>query len=190
MLSIPYAVYLFVIATVLAFLDFQVEGKYGWAAKLPCWRPKNPNSLIPRIYSWFMEGRPLTGYHIAFFGVVLVFLHHPFFGGISWSLSLELETISMFSLVMLFEDFLWFVWNPFYGLKRFNPQAIEWHKKWIGPVPTGYPILATASFIFVLMATRFEGGNILKDWGITFGVFMGLTLISCLISLRVRRSQA
>ena len=190
MLSIPDAVYLFVIATVLAFLDFQVEGKYGWAAKLPCWRPKNPNSPLPRIYSWFMEGRPLTGYHVAFFSVAFVFFHYPFFREVSWNLAMELETISMFFLVMLSEDFLWFVWNPFYGLKRFNPQSIEWHKRWIGPIPTGYPILAAVSFVFMLMAIPFEGSDVLKDWGVTFGIFVGLTLISCLVSLQVRRGQA
>lgn len=188
MLSIPHAVYLFAVATALALLECQIEGKHGWAAKLPCWRPQNQDSPISAIYSLCMEGRPLTGYHIAFFGMALIFLHYPFLEAVRWNLVLELKTISMFCLIMLFEDFLWFLWNPCYGIKKFNAQCIGWHKRWIGPIPSGYFILITLSFLFVLLAAPFEGGNIIKNWGITLGIFLGLTLASYLMSLRIIKS--
>jgi len=33
------SIYLFVVALVLAFLEVQIEGKHGWASKLPTWKP-------------------------------------------------------------------------------------------------------------------------------------------------------
>jgi hypothetical protein len=68
--SISEVVGLFFLATVLALLEVQVEGKFGWAEKLPCWRPKNPEAFAPRTYSRIMGDRPLTGYHIVFFSLI------------------------------------------------------------------------------------------------------------------------
>lgn len=31
--------YIFIMATVLAILEIQIEGKHGWAKNLPTWRP-------------------------------------------------------------------------------------------------------------------------------------------------------
>jgi hypothetical protein len=43
--------------------------------------------------------------------------------------------------MVFIEDFLWFVLNPYYGIKNFRKEKIWWHKKWWGPVPTLYWML-------------------------------------------------
>lgn len=185
------AIGLFVVCMWSSFLDMQVERKkgkmdYGWAKYLDCWRPKNPNSLIPRVYSFLMEGRELTGYHIAFFGGVFFWLHYPFFKGFPWSLGEEFYTLSMFLLIMMFEDFLYFILNPDFGVRKFKHQFVPWHPRWIGRVPTGIIIGIAASAIFVAIAIPVGTVNALWKWGISFGIFSGLTFISIIISELVR----
>jgi len=38
-------VYFYIIAIFLAILEIQIEGKHGWAEKLPTWRPR-PGSFF------------------------------------------------------------------------------------------------------------------------------------------------
>ena len=51
----------------------------------------------------------------------------------------------IFAFLILFwtvEDFLWFVANPAYGLKRFTPKHIPWHRRsWWGIMPRDYWIM-------------------------------------------------
>jgi hypothetical protein len=189
--SILEAIGLFIVAIWFAFLDTQVERKkdkkdYGWAKYLDCWRPKNPNSLIPRIYSFVMEGRELTGYHIAFFGGVFIFLHYPFLKGFPWNLGEEFYTLSVFLLIMMFEDFLYFVLNPDFGVKRFKHQFIPWHPRWFGPVPTGILIGIAVSIIFAIIAMFTGKINALERWGIALGIFLWLTIIAVFLSEIIR----
>ena len=76
------ALYLFIAAFVLAYLEVQIEGQNGWAGQLPTWRPKG--KWYARFYERFMGGKELTGYHIGVFGFVLLFLHYPFLGTINF----------------------------------------------------------------------------------------------------------
>jgi len=188
--SIPYAICFFLVATALALLEIQIEGPYGWAEKAPCWRPA-PDSFIARTHSKVMGGKPLTGYHIAIFGLVFLIVHIPFFSGVSWSPIKELEVFSLFFLLSSCWDFLWFVWNPFYGLKKFRPEFIWWHKNWlrIGSIliPFDYPKGIAISLFFSLIAAVLGEIGILAWWGITLGIFGGLTLISCLVALLIKR---
>lgn len=174
MLTIGYAVYVFLLATILALLEVQIEGKNGWAKDLPCWRPK-PDSLPARIYAAFMNGKELTGYHAVMFPLPLLILHFPFVAGGSWSVVRELETLSIYFLMAVAWDFLWFVWNPAYRLKKFKPDFIPWHKKWTGPVPKDYPVGLIVSFILALVAGDLFG------WLLVIIVFILLTLVSCLL---------
>lgn len=190
MFSIGYAVYLSVIAITLAILEVQIEGEYGWAEKLPCWRP-NPSSFIAKSYAKVMGDKELTGYHIAMFISVLIILHFPFFVGVSWNLTRELEVFSSYFLLAVCWDFLWFVWNPAYGLKKFKPEFIKWHKHWIKKkVPADYPIGLAVSLSIALIVMVFGGPNIIVWWGVTLGFLAGLTLVSCLISQLLKIGRA
>jgi len=51
--------FLFWLSFVLAKLEIQIEGKFGWAEKAPTWRLP-PEHWISKI---FFGGKPATGYH-------------------------------------------------------------------------------------------------------------------------------
>lgn len=176
-----FSVYLFVLALVLALLEIQIEGPHGWAEKLPCWRP-DPDSFLEKAFSKLI-GKPLTGYHISVFTLVFITLHFPFFTGTKWSISEELWTISILLLYSVFWDFLWFVWNPYYGLKKFSSSAIWWHKNWLGPVPVDYLNGTGASFLLSIIGGRS------REWGITVTVFLALTFLNCVISQFLRKKR-
>lgn len=180
MFSIQYGIYLFIIATVLAVLEIQIEGKAGWASNLPCWRP-DPDSLVSRIYGKLMEGKELTGYHLSIFALVLVIVHFPFAAGIKWSLTGEIKALSTYLLLSIFWDYLWFVWNPYYGVKNFNPQKVSWHQKWIGPLPRGYFLGIGFSLALTTLTIPFED-TVITDWFTVFITMLILTIASSLIS--------
>jgi hypothetical protein len=45
------------------------------------------------------------------------------------------------------EDFLWFVVNPAFGLRRFRPRHIAWHKRWAFGAPVDYWIFGAISVL-------------------------------------------
>ncbi len=132
MKEIAFFAFLLVLSTVLALLEIQIEGKNGWAANLPCWRIRR---------GWFVRylngGRPLTGYQLWYNALVILFLHFPLFFT-SWNWRFECLIMGFLLALWQIEDFLWFVFNPHYGLKNFKPEKIPWHPKWWGPMPDFY----------------------------------------------------
>ncbi len=159
--------YLFLIVLALAALEVQIEGRHGWMKKLPTWRIRS------KLFGFFMGGKDLTGYIFYLLIVLLLFFHLPFLGGVSWSLSAEIEIISMFLLFSVFWDFLWFVLNPYYGLKRLKPSYVYWHKKWVLGVPTDYPRGLAISFAVSLL--NYPQG--LAKWALAFFIFMMGTFV-------------
>jgi len=79
-------IYLFLLALVLAVLEIQIEGKYGWAHKLPTWRPKKKNIFL-KVYKKIMSDREPTGYHMLMFSFVFMILHMPYFFGLALDVS-------------------------------------------------------------------------------------------------------
>jgi len=139
---IGYLVFMVFMAVILALWEIQIEGKDGWAAKLPTWRIKK--GLIFKL----MGGRPVTGYHLFLMLFMIGFAHFPLFFT-PWSWRLELLLIGFTAGMGLIEDFLWFVFNPHYGIKNFRKGKIWWHKTWWGPVPSMYWFLIVAAVVLI-----------------------------------------
>jgi hypothetical protein len=120
-----------------AMTEIQIEGANGWACALPTWRIEKHWLL-----DIFWGGRPMTGYHAWVFPFMFLVFHlpHAVNGCFSWRL--ESRCLGSLMLFWIIEDFLWFVFNPCYGLARFAPQFIAWHKKWLMGVPTDYLLFA------------------------------------------------
>lgn len=114
-------------------LEIHIEGGRGWAADLPTWRVEK-HFLLDLLYG----GRPLTGYHIWCFAFVFFLFHMPFFWTGTWSISQELNVIGSYCLFWVVEDFLWFVLNPHFGLRKFTKEHAWWHKRWLARVPVEY----------------------------------------------------
>ena len=67
-----------------------------------------------------MGQRPLTGYHVYAFTIPLLILHLPYVMGVDWTLAGELRTIATYFVLAVVWDYLWFVLNPAYTVRRFR----------------------------------------------------------------------
>ncbi len=179
--------YIFLFCLVLAAFEVQIEGKYGWAAKLPTWRP-SPDKWSAKIFRMIMSGKDLTGYHLLVYSLVLVFLHYPYFVGQNWNWSVELRTLSFLFLISITWDFLWFVLNPHYGLRRFKSKHIWWHKKWFLFMPNGY------YFSLIISALLYSGFSLnwflFKEWLLIVALLSILTLFVIIISFIFSRKMS
>jgi hypothetical protein len=107
-------------------VEIVIEGGAGWAANLPTWRIEKHWLL-----AIFWGGRAMTGYHAWVFPFIALFFHLPLFMFGHWSWRAECRVLACSMLFWIVEDFLWFVLNPAFGLARFYPAAIPWHKHWL-----------------------------------------------------------
>jgi hypothetical protein len=136
-------VWFFLLALCQAWEECQIEGRYGWASKLPCWRIRN--KLIT-----FIIGKELTGYHVAMllmFGLIFhsIFIFKP------WTLGAELIVLALLTLYFVVEDFLFFVLNPYFGIKKFKARYIPWHKNWIKGLPVCYWVGLSLSVVLLTL---------------------------------------
>jgi hypothetical protein len=183
-MTVPVGLYFFAIAFVLAQLEIQIEGPHGWAAKLPTWRWQTPGVL-----RW--AGKPITGYHVFLLLFILLFIHLPtLYLGFSWER--ESELLSLFCLLAVFWDFLWFVCNPHFGLARFRPDRVWWFKSWTLGLPTSY-FSGLAISLGIYAAGAFLPGSSLWPervvrWATVFAVLLVPTLLT--IALHARRKVA
>ena len=86
-----------------------------------------------------MGRRPLTGYHVYAFTIPLLVLHLPFVAGVDWTLAGELRTIATYFALAVVWDYLWFVLNPAYTVRRFERGKVWWFEvPWIWRFPLDY----------------------------------------------------
>ena len=118
-------------------VEIHIEGDSGWAANLPTWRIEKHWLL-----DIFWGGRPMTGYHAWVFSFMALVFHLPIFIDGQWTLKLEVRMLGCLMFFWIFEDFLWFVLNPAFGLAKFRQSSIPWHKYWFFFVPVDYVVFA------------------------------------------------
>jgi len=177
-------IYLFVLATVLAILEIQIEGQNGWAKNLPTWRPKI-QSFFVKIYSRFMSGKEMTGYHLSMFAFVLLIFGLPFVFGFPFTIENLLKTVSFYFIFCILWDFLWFVLNPWYPLSQFKGRILGFHhKKWLWGIPTDYWGGAVISLLVVLPLLGVDK-SIINWWLINMAMFCGETALLILFSLLI-----
>jgi hypothetical protein len=174
------ALFFFAWSLLLAQLEIQIEGKNGWAENLPAWKFDRP---------WLLKltnGRPLTGYHFFMIAMLLLALHLPLlYEGFSWRL--EAELLSFFFLMTVFWDFLWFICNPEFGLKRFHNGGVWWMKSWIWRVPTEYAVGVAVSFgCYLAPAALGSSGMNLRGlslrWLVLLCIFVALTAFVAIVA--------
>jgi hypothetical protein len=144
---IGFLIFLLFMAFILAEWEIQIEGKDGWAAKAPGWRiEKGPLMKLS-------GGRPVTGYHFYMTIFIIAIVHLPLFF-IAWSWRLESLLLGFYVGMVLLEDFLWFLLNPHFGLKKFRRGQIWWHTTWWGPAPSLYWFLLPLSVVLIWLGWR------------------------------------
>lgn len=131
---------------VFAKLEIQIEGGSGWAGNLPTWRIQNRWTKL--LYS----SRPLTGYHFWMQLLILVLMHVPFLIGVApFRFASELRVLAFLLLFWVVEDFLWFVLNPAFGLRRFRKEHVWWH------APTWWWFMPRDYWLYIPVATAMYG---------------------------------
>lgn len=148
------ALFWFVLCLMFSFLEIEIEGKHGWAKKLPTWRSRR--GIVACVFSRVMQGKPLTGYHKFLFIIFLMIFCIPLVYAPEFRTWSGMFTIpSMFLSWAIMEDFLWFVFNPHYTIAHFRQDRVEWHKDdyWVGGlVPLGYFMAVSISVSFAASA--------------------------------------
>ena len=110
------AIFVVVYATLFAMLEIEIEGKFGWAEKLP---------TVPVLGKF-------TGYHCVMNVMVVLTLLYALLPRMGvWS--------ALFFIVgwFLVEDFAWFVLNPNYGIQNYTKSKVKWHDSYW---PLGVPL--------------------------------------------------
>ncbi|HET8581308.1 MAG TPA: hypothetical protein VFL98_02470 [Candidatus Paceibacterota bacterium] len=137
-----------------AHVEIAIEGKDGWAGKLPTWRlsPKNPISRL------LFGGRPADGYHV-WMDLFILSMLHIVYAFVPYSLATELELFAFLCFFTVLEDFFWFVFNPAFGLRNFRKEKIWWHRKqWLWIAPSDYYFLLSLGAILYAAAQALPGG--------------------------------
>ncbi|MET0856845.1 MAG: hypothetical protein ABWY27_08855 [Telluria sp.] len=128
------------LAYFFAKVEIHIEGDAGWAANLPTWRIES---------HWLLDilwgGRAMTGYHAWVFPFIALSFHGPIFFTAAWSWQMEARILAAIMLFWIAEDFLWFIINPAFGLRRFRARFVPWHKHWVCGAPVDYWIFSGAS---------------------------------------------
>lgn len=170
--------YLFLATLIFAALEVQIEGKEGWAARLPTKRLEGSGWFL-KIYKQILFGKDTTLYHLLIFTLLLSFLHYPYFTGKNWNWGQEAGVVSLFFLMSVFWDFLWFLINPHYGFSKFKPGNIRWHKKWFLRWPLDYWFGIALSF---LLYVRLSFDLVLVgEWAFIFTSFSVFVLITAIV---------
>lgn len=134
-------------ALFFANVEIQIEGPAGWASSLPTWRVEKHWLL-----DIFWGGRPMTGYHAWVFSFMFLVFHLGVFIDLSWSLRKEARIIASLMLFWIIEDFLWFVFNPAFGIANFSPAKVPWHKQWFLNIPVDYWTFTIVSALFMWLS--------------------------------------
>ncbi|MBI4039885.1 hypothetical protein HY389_00845 [Candidatus Daviesbacteria bacterium] len=176
-------IYIFIMATVLAVLEIQIEGQFGWAKNLPTWRPKG-HEWYAKLYAKIMSGKELTGYHATMFAFVFLVFHLPYVFGLTWTLEHWISTLSLFFIFIALWDYLWFVLNPHFPIRYFaknNPN----HKNFFLGVPLDYYFALGVSILILIPAFLAGYQNIFTWWIFNVGLFAIQLLAVILFSLYV-----
>jgi hypothetical protein len=144
-----YILFIVVLAYFFGQVEIQIEGPNGWAKNLPTWRIEKHWLL-----DVFFGGRAMTGYHAWALSFILLFFHLPFAFAVHWSWSGEARALGGLAVFWATEDFLWFVINPAYGIKKFKKEHVPWHPRWVLYLPLDYWIFLPLGVFLIWFSFR------------------------------------
>lgn len=125
----------------MSFWEAYVEGKYPWAGRQVGWKIKMTKHIS------------LTAYHFWVYIMFIFFLGLPFLIE-GWDTKLFGIILSATCLGLIVEDFLWFIINPFYSLKKFNPKDVYWYP-WLNLKIISIPVPYIASISVSVLSWYF-----------------------------------
>lgn len=131
-------IYALLCAILLALLEIQIEGDQGWARNLPTWRINIGNFV-------------LTGYHTFIFLLLLLIFHLPFFFT-KWTMQNECIILTLFILMWLMEDCMWFFMNRKFAQ---SGQKDDWRYPKLMCIPVFYFIGMLVALICSYQVSKF-----------------------------------
>lgn len=169
-------------AVVIACVEIESEGRFGWAQKMPTWY--RTTGFWGSLYGRLMSGKPLTGYHTFMFFFPALLFHAHFFMGVPWSGTAELKAWALYFAWCPLWDYYWFALNPHYKGK-FRKDQVWWHAKspWIaGLFPMDYLVGAAVSLGFA-----FAAGGLVAHLKLLAGFGIATVLLHALVAPRYHR---
>lgn len=167
-LTVYDASFLFWSALIYALIEIELEGKNGWCEKIPTARNVIGTFTLYHIYM------------ILFLMIMISMIFIPrFYIACNTSEFTPWSAVCCFVFYVvawfLLEDFLWFVFNPYYTLCKYNKEEVKWHTQWVGAVP-----LHNVLGILALAAIAFAEGS----WFLFLATAMltGWTFLSILVA--------
>ena len=125
------SLYIAIYAILFSLLEIEIEGKHGWAKKLP---------TQPIFYTF-------TTYHIIMNIIVIFTLIYSLYPN-------DIYTIIFYIVAwFLIEDTMWFMLNPYYTISNYKKEKISWlnNQSWYMGMPmqnyTGLSIMAIAAYL-------------------------------------------
>ena len=134
-------------AGLLSKVEIEIENGDGYAKNLPVtWRTENP---------WLRSLIGGTSYHLYMGLFLLVFLHSVVIIIGAWTLQAEFLILSFLAFVTVAEDFMWFVLNPHFRIKKFKRECIPWFKdRWLFFCPLWYWYYMPLAIILYWLGVR------------------------------------
>ena len=167
------AVFVFLFALVFALIEIEIEGKDGWAAKLPTARNVVGHLTLYHVYMVALAVLVVSGFVV--FRERLPCGTAPAPVPPSPSAYLLVKIVFHVVLYLLLQDFLWFVFNPHYTLKGYGPGTVGWHGGWWGGVPA-FNFAGLAVVAGILFTTRRQ-----ELFG-AFAAYAAMLLAACAVS--------
>ena len=168
--SLGFATYTYVSAALYALIEIEIEGRDGWCKKLPTFTIKSG------------PFKNFTFYHLIMAAIVFLTNIYPLCllqiknDTLQWDTLRSNLMVNIFNITLWFgvEDFLWFVLNPYYTLKRYKRNLIQWHA-W-QPWPLGIPSHNYFSFALMLFCYHQTRDIIMLYSLLLSGVYTGIII--------------
>ena len=136
-----FSIFIFFKALLYALIEIEIEGKNGWARKLP-----TPNLGKTK--------NSLTLYHL-YMGIFIFFMFTLVFIGNPNKLTFKNASF-LFSVLLvwfLIEDFMWFTMNPYFTNKKVS--KVSWHES-VFCIPKMYILLFIPSVTIAYFTNNFS----------------------------------
>ena len=156
-------IYILLTSLVYSLIEIELEGKNGWMTKIP----------TAKIFN--MGGKHMTLYHL--YMIIMITLSVVYQNNMEYNINSFLYSASYVFLFLLLEDFLWFVYNPYFTINKYKKEEVWWHanQPWIYGIPLHNFIVAGINLL-ISYYTGFTDIAIALVMGIAF------SLISILLS--------
>jgi len=153
-------IFISVFSIIYSLIEIELEGKSGWMKNIP-------TANIIKICN-----KHMTLYHI----YMLLLIITIFFYKSKINNFKDIILIFTYILLVLFlEDILWFVFNPYYTIKKYTKKDIWWHSDqlWICGIPMMNIIIFSLLYIsYIITSNKIIISNAVSSLILIFGCIL------------------